>query len=222
MVDHRLEKIFHAASRLFINPGYAQTQVDHIVKACGISVGAVYDLFSGKKAILKFILKCVLDPDYIERDFELPITEDQFAGLEDDVTAFFAEKSRAFAEPLKNNAADYPFSRMLSDAFDTIQTYGVGLLILEKNPKVFGKLFTLYTDYRRRFFQIIVEYLTRYTENGTVRLVAPPQLSAMFIIEAMTWWGVDITYDSFEPRDDVSADTAKAVCTDTLLAAYQL
>lgn len=68
MTDLRLQRIYEAASGLFINRGYAQTQFNHIAKAAGISVGAVYTLFTGKKAILDFIFQVVVAPDFLERD----------------------------------------------------------------------------------------------------------------------------------------------------------
>ena len=61
MVDVRLRTIFEEASKLFINKGYARTQISYIANASGISVGAIYTLFVSKKAIFDFVLKSIMD-----------------------------------------------------------------------------------------------------------------------------------------------------------------
>ncbi|ULQ59541.1 TetR/AcrR family transcriptional regulator [Brucepastera parasyntrophica] len=222
MTDERLGKILNASSRLFIKPGYAQTQVSHIVRACGISVGSLYDLFSGKKAILGFVLKCVLDPEYINSDFSFPISDDLFTGLDKEIKDFFREKNRIFARPLKSMAKNYPFRQMLTDAFDMIHQYGAGLMILENNPSVFRDLFNTYKDYRHTFFGLMRQYIDIYIERRHIRKTASPDLCVLFIVEAMTWWGIDIKYTSFEPRDDIPDELAKSFCLESLIRAYKM
>lgn len=220
MTDYRIEKIFDAAGRLFINPGYNQTQVDHIVKACGISVGALYDLFTGKKAILKFILTCIIEPDYINRDISLPIDEEQFIGLEQEIIAFFSIRNSDFTSHLSNVNKDYTFDKMLADAYDNIASYGMGLLILEKNPSALPKLFSVYKDYRKQFFSGIVSYMAAYAKQGVIKLAYPVEFAAIFIVETMIWWAVDMRYDAFEPRNDIPRETARSFCIDTLQSAF--
>jgi AcrR family transcriptional regulator len=52
--DKRLYDIFEAASRLFILKGYNETQIVDIAKAASISTGALYNLFTSKKAVFHF------------------------------------------------------------------------------------------------------------------------------------------------------------------------
>jgi len=222
MIDSRITKIYDVASRMFIQQGYSLTQIDHIVKEAGISVGSLYDLFSGKKAILKFIIKCAIDPAFIDHDIKLPITEDLFENLNDEVKMFLEERDRQFSEPLAQQAEDYSFEQMLTDAFDVIQKYRIGCLIIEKNPSACGKLFEYYRNFRKRFYASILDFFKLYTEKGVVRNVESLELAVIFIVESMTWWAMDIRYDTFEPQDDILDEIAKRTCLDALVNAYKI
>ena len=56
-LNQRMKAIADAATRLFLQQGYTKTQVSHIAKAVGVSVGTIYLDFTGKKEIMHFILK---------------------------------------------------------------------------------------------------------------------------------------------------------------------
>ncbi len=49
------EKIFKAAQRLFVEKGYHNTSIPDIVKAAGVSIGAVYHYFRSKEDLAKSI-----------------------------------------------------------------------------------------------------------------------------------------------------------------------
>lgn len=55
MENERLKDIYEVASRLFIQQGYARTQIRHIAKGIDVSVGTIYLNFSGKKEIMHFV-----------------------------------------------------------------------------------------------------------------------------------------------------------------------
>ena len=50
-LNQRIKDIADAATRLFLQQGYAKTQISHIAKAVGVSVGTIYLDFTGKKEI---------------------------------------------------------------------------------------------------------------------------------------------------------------------------
>ena len=78
-----MKAIAAAATRLFLRQGYSKTQISHIAKVVGVSVGTIYLDFSGKREILHFILQCVLDPSFADQKLETPIANEQFSGLKD-------------------------------------------------------------------------------------------------------------------------------------------
>ena len=106
-MSDRIKSITDAATYLFLQQGYSKTQISHIAKAVGVSVGTIYLDFAGKKEIMHFVLKCTIDPAFINQNFERPITDDLFVGLENDIIAVFEKIGSDFAKHLVNKAADY-------------------------------------------------------------------------------------------------------------------
>lgn len=219
-MNQRIKDIADAATRLFLQQGYAKTQINHIAKEVGVSVGTIYLDFSGKKEILHFILKCTVDPGFIEREFERPITDDMFVGLEQEIIALFEQSAEDFAVHLQDDAVDYRFEELIGDAFDLLSRYAVGCLFLEKNQFDFKNLAQYYIAYRKKFFDTMACYLRIFIDRGTVRPLEHLELTTTLIIEMLSWWAMDIRYTTFETKD-IPVDLAKQICMDNLVYAYK-
>lgn len=219
-MNQRIKEIAAAATRLFLQQGYAKTQINHIAKAVGVSVGTIYLDFTGKKEIMHFILKCTVDPQFAERKFQRPITDDLFVGLEDEIITLFEKSGNDFAAHLQDGMVGYDFEMLISDAFDVLSRYAVGCLFIEKNQFDFKNLAEHYLAYRKQFFHTMTCYMSTFIERGMVRPLEHLELSATLIIEILSWWAMDIRYTSFETKD-ISADLAKQICMDNILAAYK-
>lgn len=221
IMENRMNLIFDAASRLFINKGYARTQMKDIAREIGLSTGMLYVYFTSKRDLLSFILKGTIDPAFITQEFELPIQSEQFDSLDDEIMEAFEQNTKAFSAHL-DDITNYPLESMMSDAFDVISKYGIGCLLIEKNPDDLGKLTVYYKEYRQKFYNQILSYITKYMQNGTFRQVELVPYVTRLIIETMSWWGMHITNDAFEIQKNITAQTAKSICMDNLLHAYQL
>jgi AcrR family transcriptional regulator len=219
-VNTRIKAITDAATYLFLQQGYSKTQISHIAKAVGVSVGTIYLDFTGKREIMHFVLKCTIDPDFINQDFERPITDDLFIGLENDIVSVFERTGNDFAKHLKNNAADYDLETLVSDAFDLLAQYAIGCLFIEKNQFDFKFLAEHYRVYRKQFLETMTQYLTVFVKSGKVRPLEQLELSTTLIIEILSWWAMDIRYTSFEIQD-IPLPVAKKVCIDNIISAYK-
>lgn len=218
-MKERIQAIADAATRLFLRQGYAKTQISHIAKAVGVSVGTIYLDFTGKKEILHFILKRTVNPAFSEQELERPITDDLFTGLESELMEAFQNSARDFGRHLENKG-EYKFETLISDAFDLLSRYAVGCLFIEKNSYDFKNLAGHYQRYRKQFFDTIVRYMEAFIEQGAVRPLEHLELSTTLIIEILSWWAMDIRYTSFETRE-ISQDLAKQICMDNIISAYQ-
>lgn len=219
-MNERIKAIADAATCLFLQQGYSKTQISHIAKAVGVSVGTIYLDFTGKKEIMHFILKCTLEPDFINRDFDRPITDDLFAGLENDIVAMFEKTGNDFARYLTDHAENYTLEALVSDAFDMLSQYAVGCLFIEKNQFDFKFLAEHYKKYRKKFLETMTQYMAAFIERGIVRPLEHLELSTTMIIEILSWWAMDIHYTSFETQN-ISPGIAKELCLDNIVAAYQ-
>ena len=218
MVDIRLRKIFEEASKLFISKGYARTQMGFIAKESGISIGAIYSLFTSKKAIYNFVLKCVADKTYLDHEFTLPIKEEDFFDLNEEIMKLFKQSHQNFAKGLEDSS--YCFEQMLSDAFDVIWEYGVGFLIFQQNGSDSGELYKNYVSFRKAFCNDIEKYVTVFIQKGEIRKLDYPEHHARLIIETLSWWGMHVRYDAFEINASISSEISKEVATNALKHAY--
>lgn len=219
-MNQRIQTIADAATKLFLQQGYVKTQINHIAKAVGVSVGTIYLDFTGKKEIMHFILKCTVDPAFVNQEFKRPITDELFDGLEDEIVGVFQKLGNDFEKHLEDGIEKYSFEELISDAFDILSRYAVGCLFIEKNQFDFPKLAEHYKIYRKRFFDTMVAYINAFIGQGTVRRLEHLELSTTLIIEILSWWSMDIRYTSFETQD-ISLALAKQVCLDNIVSAYK-
>lgn len=220
MGDPRFGRVYDRVGRLFINLGYSRTQMRHIVRETNISTGALYTLFTGKKAILDFILKCVIEPAHMHGPFSLPVGEEQYPAIEQEVIAAFEENNARFSARLQDGAASYTYRGMLEDAFDVIARYGMGVLILEKNPNQIGVLGDYYKEYRRKFFGNVAAYVELFAARGELCELRYGGQDVRLMIETLSWWGMHVHYNAFEVDTPVPMEVAKGVSVDALCRAY--
>ncbi|MDF2479488.1 MAG: transcriptional regulator, TetR family [Clostridia bacterium] len=219
-MNQRIKAISDAATLLFLQQGYSKTQISHIAKVIGVSVGTIYLDFAGKQEIIHFVLKSTIDPDFINREFDRPITDDLFVGLENDIVALFKQMADDFAKNLETDTADYTFEALISDAFDFLESYAVGCLFIEKNQLDFKFLAGHYKEYRRQFMDTMSQYLNIFIQKGIVRPLEHLELSTTLIIEILTWWAMDRRFTSFEICD-IPTELAKKICMDNIITAYK-
>lgn len=219
-MNDRIKTIADAATNLFLQQGYSKTQISHIAKAAGISVGTIYLDFAGKKEIMHYILKCTIDPDFANIEQKRPVTDEQFAGIENEILGMFQKINTDFDKHLKDGAAGYTFEELISDAFDLLSKYAVGCLFIERNALDFPNLTQHYKECRRKFLGTMEQYLKSFIEKGMVRPIEQLDLSVTLIIEILSWWAMDRKYTSFE-LCNVSDELAKQVCMDNIITAYK-
>lgn len=219
MHNQRINSIREAATTLFLQEGYKKTQISHIAKAIGVSVGTIYHDFTGKREIMHFVLKCTITPEFIEQEFERPITDDLFTGLEDEIIATFEATWEELSANL-SHIEEYSFEALISDAYDLLSRYAVGCLFIEKNQSDVKRLTEYYKSYRKRFFEIMTQYVNGFIEHGVIRPLEHVELSTSLMIEILTWWAMDRRYISFE-KTEIPDTLAKEVCLDNIITAYK-
>lgn len=186
-MTQRIQDIAEAATYLFLRQGYSKTQISHIAKAVGVSVGTIYHDFVGKKEIMHYILKCTIQPEFADKMIDTPISEENFIGLEQEIVRVLEESAEIFQKPLQNNLDGYTFKALISDTFDLFSQYAVGCLFIEKNQYDFSFLAKHYKNYRKRFLGTMSEYLKAYVEKGSIRKIEDIELTTILIVEILSW-----------------------------------
>lgn len=216
----RIQAIAKAAASLFLKQGYSKTQISHIAKEVGVSVGTIYHDFTGKKEIMHYILKTTIDSSFSQRQLETPISDEPFIGLEQDIVKVLEDSAAEFKKPLLQDLENYTFKDLISDAFDLLARYGAGCLFIEKNQYDFPFLAKHYKAYRSEFLSTMSEYLQVFMDKGMIRRIDDIELTTILIVEILSWWAMDMRWTSFETLD-VPEEAAKKVCLDNILSAYE-
>lgn len=219
-MNERIKTIADAATLLFLRQGYSKTQISHIAKSVGVSVGTIYLDFAGKKEILHFVLKCTMEPGFINQEFERPITDELFMGIEQEIIGLFGKAADEFENYFEAADGHYNFNDLISYVFDHLAQYAPGCLFVEKNQYDFRALAEHYKTYRKRFLDAMTRCIKELISQGVIRELEYPELSTVLIIETISWWAMDRRYTAFETKD-IPMNIAKAVCMDNLEAAYK-
>ena len=221
MENPRLQKIYQEAGRLFNLNGYANTKMAEIAKASGVAVGTMYSTFTGKDAVLSFVIKATFDKDYLLQEFTLPIKPADDSEL---LSMLRRVMDYSFGSIL--NITDEKgeickdFLTLVEELFDLFADYLLALDVIEHNPEALAEMNKEYMPRKWAFFGELEKYLKVYIDAGQIRQLEYLPLHVPFLINTITWWALNSVL-SF-PQVTVQRDTAKEICIGVVRKMYQL
>lgn len=218
MIDNRLQAVYDSASFLFVSKGYTNTQVSQIAERANIATGTIYNLFSGKKSILHFVLLCSFDKHYLDGDIVLPVKEVTNELIIQHLSQIVEELFSIIDRKTKDGEPVQTFDEMFSTAFDYAASYNVAFNIINDNRSVLFEVEKVYRDFVNRLYSLFEENLLHYINRGEVRKVELPKLHIRNIIEGITWWSMYLPYQA--PDIDVPVHKAKEIALDILKHSY--
>jgi len=209
--EEKLQRIYAAASELFIQPGYHETQMQMIAQRAQMAVGTLYRLFSGKEALLDYVFLTTL-PTTVDRPQTFPLQPVDPRELVRRTEAAYAGWNHQLAG---QQATD--FDQLLTALFKAFKRYARYFLILEHNPTVNPALTALYRQQRQEIYQRVGDFFQRQRPN-----LADPQRNGVIVVDLVFWWCAHKRYDSFETEMARSDDEQMlAVVRDMLRRSYQ-
>lgn len=208
--EEKLARIYPAASELFIQPGYRETQMQMIAQRAQVAVGTLYRLFTSKAALLDHVFLTTL-PTQTAEPVTYPLAPVDPRELVQRTQAAYAAWNRQLA------AATGGLDDLLTALFTAFQRYGRYFLILEHNPSENPALTALYEQQRQTLYHQVGRRL-----HTLVPDLADPQRHGMVVVDLVFWWCAHKRYDSFETElaagDD---DQMLAVVRELLHRSYQ-
>ncbi len=219
MSDVRLEKIYLEAGRLFITKGYINTKVSEIAAAAGVATGTMYNLFSGKEAILAFVIQATFDKEWLKQDISLPITQMDAAILQNSLHKVLDDIHTSIIE-IKDEAGrickDFP--TFVSEIFDMCADYLLAFNNIETNAGVLEELWQEFFAARTSFYEKLQENLKCYMEVGQIRQIDYLPLHVENMIHILTWWSMN-SYISM-PQIEVPREVSKEIAVGMIVRAY--
>lgn len=210
--EEKLQRIYAAASELFIQPGYHETQMQMIAQRAQVAVGTLYRLFSGKEALLDYVFLTTLPTETGASSSTYPIRPMDPRELVRRTGTAYADWNHQLA---RQQTTD--FDRLLVDLFTAFKRYGRYFLILEHNPTVNPALTALYRQQRQAVYQRVGDFIQHHQPE-----IADPQRNGIVIVDLVFWWCAHKRYDSFETEMARNDDEQMlTVVRDMLRRSYQ-
>jgi len=218
MIDQRLKAVYDAAGFLFVKKGYNNTQVSQIAEAANIATGTIYNLFTGKKSILHFVLLCNLDKNYLDGQITVPVKEVDDGVIIQHITSIFEDAFSQIARKNKDGKPALSFVDMLAVMFDNGANYQIAFNIINSNPSALEEVEKRYRRFVNDLYKLIGENLMSYIDGGEVRSIEMPEFHIRNIIEGITWWSMYLPYQRHGV--DLPVHKAKEIALDILTHAY--
>ncbi|WP_061777328.1 TetR/AcrR family transcriptional regulator [Levilactobacillus senmaizukei] len=210
--EEKLERIAAAASELFIQPGYHETQMQMIAQRAHVAVGSLYRLFSGKEALLDYVFQMTVPTMTALPSSTYPLRPVDPRELIRQTEAAYRDWNHQLA---KQRTPD--LDSLLTTLFVTFKRYGRYFLILEHNPTVNPALTALYRQQRQEIYQQVGDFLMQSRPS-----LKDPERNGVVVVDLVFWWCAHKRYDSFETEMARSDDEQMlTVVREMLRRSYQ-
>lgn len=221
MNNAKLKKIYSEAGRLFNENGYANTKMMEIAKASGIAVGTMYSAFTGKDAVLSFVIYATLDKTYFSSEIPLPIKPIESPKLIALLTKVIDNEFGSIMNITDNEGnICKDFFKLMDELFDLFADYLLAFDNIEKNTGVLEELSEIYLPQKWAYFKKLGDYLRLYMENGQIQELTHITSHVLFLTNTLTWWALNSNLSI--PNEPIPRDVAKEICMGIIKRAYQV
>lgn len=218
MDNSRLVKIYTEAGRLFDSKGYSDTKMAEIAKASGIAVGTMYSMFTGKEAVLSFVLQATLDKSYFDREIELPIKAINVSILLNQLKDIMNRAEEILTITNEAGIVCKDFLTLMEEIFDYFADYLLALTVIEKHAGVLEELNQEYYPAKNQYFAKLEECLNLYMREGQIVQVDYIFSHVIFLNNTLSWWAINanLSLSQMIPRN-----IAKETCLGIIERAYR-
>ena len=202
MPEDRLEQLVEAAARVFIDQGYARTQMADVADALGVAKGTLYLYVESKDALFDLTARYVDAPQPFETRPALPVPTPKRGATVKYVRERLAH-NQAPATLVKGLARKRvtdvrtELEAIARELYEIVARNRRGIKLLDRSARDHPELASLWFEGARSG---LIELLTRYLEDRTRRkLLRPfpdPAVVARLLIETIVFWAVHRHWDS--------------------------
>lgn len=211
MPDDRLEQLVECAARVFIERGYARTQMADVAAALGVAKGTLYLYVESKEALFDLVARHAdARPPFSERP-ELPVRTPKPGATVEYVRAQLAERRipPTLAKALSRQRTDdarAELEAIVRELYDTLASHRRGIKLLDAsardNPELAGLWFE---GARGGLIRALTQYLEHRMRRKALRAVPDPGVTARMLLETVVFWAVHRHWDPHPQAVDESA-----------------
>jgi AcrR family transcriptional regulator len=211
--DDRLEQLVDRATEVFIERGYARTQMADVAAALGVAKGTVYLYVESKEALFDLVARYAdAERPFVPRP-SLPVRTPRPGATAEYVRARLAESQvppavrRALAQPRAGDVRA-ELEAIVGELYGTVARNRRGIKLLDRSARDHPELAALWFEGARGG---LIAWLVRYLESRAKRLRAlpDPTVTARLVIETVVFWAVHRHWDPHpqQVEEAVSRDT---------------
>jgi AcrR family transcriptional regulator len=199
--EDRLEQLVDAAATVFIEQGYARTQMADVAEALGVAKGTVYLYVESKEALFDLVARLADAPRPFATGPALPVrTPEPGATL-----AYVRERLAEGQVPPTLTAAlsrarvtsvRAELEAIVGELYDTLARNRRGIKLLDRSARDRPDLAALWFEGARGgLIALLSRYLEERTRRQLFRPLPDPGVTARLLIETIIFWAVHRHWD---------------------------
>ncbi len=214
--EGRFDELVDAATEVFIQRGYRQTQMADVAEAIGVAKGTVYGYVESKEALFELCLRNADHKKSVPVPEGLPLKTPAKGQLGREIRARVAASSITplLAEALKRERADDPraeLEALVRENFQLLEDNHRAIKLLDRchdHPQLAG----LWQEVgRRQNRDALGDYIRLRVAAGQFRPVPSVRLAARMVVEVLATWAIHIHWDRAPERFDPTEARENAV-----------
>jgi AcrR family transcriptional regulator len=215
MPDDRLEQLVDAAAGVFIEQGYARTQMADVAAALGVAKGTLYLYVESKEALFDLVVRYADAPRPFDTRPALPVHTPRPGTTVNYVREQLARSqvpatlARALSRQ-RVTGVRAELEAIVRELYDILAANRRGIKLLDRSARDYPELAALWFEGARGgLVALLAKYLEDRTRRRLLRPMPDPTVAARLLIETTVFWAVHRHWDSHPQsvEEDVAKDT---------------
>jgi AcrR family transcriptional regulator len=213
MPADRVEQLVDVASAVFIEQGYARTQMADVATALGVAKGTLYLYVESKEALFDLVTRYA----DVERPFAKPPALPVRTPKPGTTVKFVRDRlaqgqvPRALAQALSRaRVGDVraECEAIVRELYDTLAKNRRGIKLIDRSARDYPELAALWFEGARGgLVAAFVRWLEDRARRKAIRPVRDPMITARLVIETIVFWAVHRHWDAHpQAVDDAVAE----------------
>jgi AcrR family transcriptional regulator len=200
--DDRVEQLVDAAAAVFIEQGYARTQMADVAAALGVAKGTIYLYVESKEALFDLVARHVDALRPFEPRPALPVRTPKPGATVRYVRERLAQAQvpPTLAQALsRDRVANVraELEAIVREVYDLLASNRRGIKLLDRSARDHPELAALWFDGARGgLVTLLSKYLEDRTRRKLLRPLPDPTVTARLLIETTVFWAVHRHWDS--------------------------
>ena len=222
--EDRLEQLVDCATRVFVEQGYARTQMADVAAALGVAKGTLYLSVESKEALFDLVARYADAPRPFDKRPQMPVRTPKPGATVKYVRERLTQSQLppTLGKALSRRRVDdvrAELEAIVIELYDTLSSNRRGIKLLDRSAHDYPELAGLWFEGARGgLITALARYLEDRTRRRVLRALPDPTVTARLIIETAVFWAVHRHWDP-HPQivdDSVAKETVLRVIVGAL------